>query len=86
MNGKNSSKLDPKKLNGLLQAVSKKLGVPPEQLKSELEQGKFDSAIAGMDSTQAATFRQAVQNPQMVEKLMTTPQAKALYEKLTGGK
>ena len=86
MNGKNSPQLDPQKLNGLLQTVSKKLGVPAEQLKAELEQGKFDSAIAGMDSAQAAAFRQAVQNPQMVEKLMTTPQAKALYEKLTGGR
>ena len=86
MNGRNSSQLDPQKLNGLLQTVSKKLGVPAEQLRAELEQGKFDSAIAGMDSTQAAAFRQAVQNPQMVEKLMTTPQAKALYDKLTGGR
>lgn len=86
MNGNHSAHIDPQRLNGLLQVVSRKLGVPPEQLRSELEQGKFDNAIAGMDASQAAKFRQAVQNPQMVEKLMSTPQAKALYEKLTGGK
>lgn len=84
MNGKNLS--DAKNLNGLLQVVSQKLGMPPEQLKSELEQGKFDNALKNMNSADAARFNQAIQNPQMVEKFMSTPQAKALYEKLTGGK
>lgn len=86
MNGSKISGIDDQKLNGLLQVVSSKLGVPPEQLRKELEQGKFDHAISGMTPNDAAKFRQAVQNPQMVEKLMSTPQAKALYEKLTGGK
>lgn len=86
MNGSNLSGMDSQKLNSLLQVVSGKLGVPPEQLRRDLEQGKFDSAIAGMNANEAAKFQQAVQNPQMVEKLMSTPQAKALYEKLTGGR
>lgn len=84
MNGKNLS--DAKNLNGLLQVVSQKLGMSPEQLRSELEQGKFDNAMKNMNAADAAKFNQALQNPQMVEKLMSTPQAKALYEKLTGGK
>lgn len=86
MNGKNVAGMDAAKLEGLLQTVSRKLGIPPEQLRNDLEQGKFDTALAGMQPAEAAKFRQAVQNPQMVEKLMSTPQAKALYEKLTGGK
>ena len=73
-------------LDGLLQTVSRKLGVPPEQLRRELEAGKFDSAIKNMSPAEASQFQQAVKNPQMVEKLMSTPQAKALYQKLTGGK
>ena len=71
-------------LNALLQTVSQKLGVPPEQLRKELEAGKFDSAIKNMSPAEASKFQQAVKNPQMVEKLMSTPQAKALYQKLTG--
>ncbi len=86
MNEKNLAGVDPAKMEGLLQTVSRKLGIPPEQLRSDLESGKFDRAIAGMQPAEAAKFRQAVQNPQLVEKLMSTPQAKALYEKLTGGK
>ncbi len=77
---------DIQNLNGLLQVVSQKLGVPPEQLRKELESGKFDSAIRNMSPAEAGKFQQAVKNPQMVDKIMSTPQAKALYQKLTGGK
>lgn len=76
----------PDSLEGLLQTVSKKLNVPPEQLRADLKAGKFDAAIRGMKPEEAAKFQQAVANPQLVEKLMSTPQARALYEKLTGGK
>ncbi|MDE5619243.1 MAG: hypothetical protein K2I80_01785 [Ruminococcus sp.] len=81
MNGNN---IDPKKINGLLEAVSKKIGVPPDKLKKELESGKFDSAISAMNKNDAAKFQQAVNNPKLVEKMMSTPQAKALYKKLSG--
>ncbi len=81
-----NNNFDTKKLTGLLNAVSRKIGVPPEQLRSELEAGKFDSALAAMNKNEAARFQQAVNNPGIVEKMMSTPQAKALYEKLSGGK
>lgn len=80
----NKNNIDPKALGGLLDAVSKKLGVPSQQLRNELESGKFDSAIAGMSEKDAMKFKQAVNNPKLVEKLMSTPQAKALYKKLSG--
>lgn len=76
---------DMQNLNGLLQVVSQKLGVPPEQLRKELEAGKFDTALKNMNSAEASKFQQAVKNPQMLDKIMSTPQAKALYQKLTGG-
>jgi len=82
----NKNGIDPKKLNGLLGVVSKKIGVSPDKLRNELEEGKFDSALAAMNSKDAAKFRQAVNNPGLVEKMMSTPQAKALYKKLSGEK
>lgn len=78
--------IDSAQLNGLLNAVSKKIGVSPDQLRRELEAGKFDSALSGMSRSEAEKFQQAVRNPKLVEKMMSTPQAKALYEKLTGKK
>lgn len=82
----NKSNIDPNQLNGLLNAVSKKIGVSPEKLRSELEAGKFDSALSAMSKSDSEKFRQAVNNPKLVEKMMSTPQAKALYEKLMGKK
>jgi len=80
----NTNNIDPKQLNALLSAVSRKIGVPPEKLKSELEAGKFDSALASMGKSEAVKFQQAVNNPKMIEKMMSTPQAQALYKKLSG--
>ncbi len=80
----NKNNIDPKNLNGLLDVVSKKIGVPSEKLKSELESGKFDSALSGMSQSDAAKFQHAINNPKLVEKLLSTPQAKALYKKLSG--
>jgi len=82
----NRNSIDPKQLSALLNVVSKKIGVSPEKLKSELESGKFDGALSGMNSTDSAKFQQAVKNPAMIEKLMSTPQAQALYKKLSGEK
>lgn len=80
----NSNNIDPKKVNGLLTAISKKIGVSPEKLKSELEAGKFDSALSAMSKSDAQKFQQAINNPKLVEKMMSTPQAKSLYKKLSG--
>ena len=86
MNEMKFSDFDKQKLNSLLQTVSQKLGVPPEQLRQDLQAGKFDSALRGMSAEDSSKLQQALKNPQMVEKLMSTPQAQALYKKLTGGK
>ena len=70
----------------LLKAVSSKLGIPPEDLRAQLEAGKFDSALQHMNPGKAARFQQVIQNPKMIEKLMSSAQAQALYKKLTGEK
>ena len=41
--------IDKNQLQGLLNTVSKKIGVPSEQLRKELEEGKFDSALSAMN-------------------------------------
>ena len=86
MNEMKLSNFDKQKLNNLLQTVSQKLGVPPEQLRQDLQTGKFDTALQNMSAEDSSKLQQALKNPQMVEKLMSTPQAQALYKKLTGGK
>ncbi|MDE6671231.1 MAG: hypothetical protein K2J36_06150 [Ruminococcus sp.] len=80
----NKNNIDPEKVNGLLEAVSKKIGVPADKLRKELEAGKFDSALSAMNKNDATKFQQAMNNPKMIEKMMSTPQAQALYKKLSG--
>ena len=76
--------LNPKQVDQLLQAASKKLGLPLEQLKSELESGKYDKVLKNMSQKDSAMLQKVMQNPKMVEKLISSPQAKALYQKLSG--
>lgn len=71
-------------LTALLNTVGSKLGMSPEQLRKELEAGKFDRALAGMDEKSAAKFRQVLADPKKLDQIMSSRQAKALYEKLTG--
>ncbi len=78
----NRQSLDPKQVQILLESVSKKVGIPAQQLQSELESGKYDKVLHGLSSKDAATLQKVLQNPKMLDKLIRSPQAKALYEKL----
>lgn len=78
--------INPRNLDALLSVVSKKLNVPSDVLKSQLEKGQFDAALNNMNNEEAGKFRQVMNNPKLIEKMMTTPQAQELYKKLTGGK
>lgn len=75
--------VDPQKMNALLQVVGGKLNIPPEQLKKELESGKFDSALNGMKPSEAEKFNAVMKNPKLLDSIMSTPQAQELYKKLT---
>lgn len=70
-------------LQALLKVVSGKLGIPAETLQSELEDGRYDQAIAAMRPQDAAAFQQVLANPQRLNQIMSSRQARALYEKLT---
>ncbi len=72
-------------LQAMLKVVGEKLGMPPEVLRQQLESGKFDQAIAGMQPQDAAKFKQALANPQKLNQMLSSKQARALYEKLTKG-
>ena len=72
-------------LQSMLEVVGKKLGMSPEALRQDLEAGKFDKALAGMNRQDAAKFQQVLANPQKLNQMMNSRQAKALYEKLTRG-
>lgn len=71
-------------LQALLQAVGNKLGMPAEKLQKELQEGKFDKALANLKPKEAAAFQQVLADPKKLDRMMNSRQAKALYEKLKG--
>ncbi len=72
-------------LQAMLEIVGKKLNMPPDTLRQQLESGQFDRAIAGMNPQDATKFQQALSNPSKLNQILSSKQAKALYEKLTKG-
>ncbi len=71
-------------MDSLIKVVSAKLGMSSDQLKKELSEGKFDNAMKNMSPSDAMKFNMAMKNPQMINQMLSTPEAKALYNKLTG--
>ncbi len=80
------AQIDPKKADALFASLSKKLDVPAETLKKQFEEGKFDAALGKMGKSETKKFNMIVNNPKLMEKFISTPQAQALYKKITGGK
>lgn len=81
----NLNKMNPQALNALLSVASKKLGTTPETLQKQLQNGTFDQALGSMPSKEATMIKQALSNPKTAEKILSSPQAKAIYEKLSNG-
>ncbi len=75
--------VDPQKMNALLNIVGSKLNMSPEQLRRELEAGKFDNAISSMKPAESEKFNAVMKNPKLLDSIMSTPQAQELYKKLT---
>ena len=80
----NFEKPDSKTLSALLKIVSAKLGTTPETLEAQLKDGTFDKALANMKGGDAARLRAALSDPKSAQRILSTPQAKALYKKLSG--
>lgn len=76
---------NPQALQALLSIASKKLNTTPEVLQRQLQDGTFEKALAAMPGNEAAMLRQALSNPKTAEKILSTPQAQAIYKKLNNG-
>lgn len=80
----NFNNLNPKAMQGLLSVAAKKLNTTPETLQKQLSDGTFDKALAGMPARDAQMLKQALSNKSTAEKILSSPQAQAIYKKLNG--
>mgnify|MGYP001119188965 CR=1 FL=1 len=81
MSAKNSfNSMDPKAMQALLAVASRKLGTTPDVLKGQLESGVYDRALQGMPMM----LQKALSDPKTAEKILSSPQARAIFKKLQG--
>lgn len=81
----NFNQPNPQALQALLSIASKKLNTDPATLQRQLQDGTFEKALSSMPGNEAAMLRQALSNPKTAEKILSTPQAQAIYKKLNNG-
>ena len=71
-----------KKVEQLLSMASKKLGVSPDQLKSQLQQGNVHNAVQG-GKVDMNRFQKIVKDPGKIQQMLDTPAAKQLLKQLS---
>ncbi len=81
----NRNKINPQALNTLLGIASKQLGTNPKDLENQLKSGSLDTALKGMPKEDVQKLQNVLSNPKSTEKILSTPQAKAILDKLTKG-
>ena len=69
-------------INALLGMAGRQLGTDPQKLKAQLEGGRLDEVLSGLDPQKSAQVSSLLQNPQQMEKLLQSPQVKSLLAAL----
>ncbi|SDB33287.1 hypothetical protein SAMN02910317_01624 [Ruminococcaceae bacterium FB2012] len=73
---------DSKAVSALLSLAASKFGTTPEQLEAMLKSGKADRAVSGLPKDQQDKLRAALADPEAAKKVLSSPQARSLMEKL----
>lgn len=68
----------------MLEMASRKLGTSPENLKAAIEKGSLDGVLGNLSKEDAQKLMQVMNNPELREKLMKSPEAMALLKKMAG--
>lgn len=73
-----------KNINDLIRKASQTSGVDANTLKNNVDSGKLDEIVSKLNPQDAKRFQQIMNNPQMAQNLLNTPQAQALIKKFMG--
>ena len=69
-------------MNALLGMAGKQLNTDPQRLKAQLESGRLDEVLGGLDPQKSAQINSLLQNPQQLKSLLQSPQVKKLMDTL----
>ncbi len=76
--------LNKNQVDSLVAMTSKKLGVPEQSLRTELENGTFDRLLSTLPRGDQQKLTAALSNPATAQAVLSSPQAKQLMQKLFG--
>lgn len=68
--------------NKLIAIAGKKLGMNPDDLKNQLDNGKLEGAMANMSKQDAAKLQMFMKDPKKMEQLMSSKQAQDILGRL----
>ncbi len=69
-------------IDSLLEAVSKKLGTTPEQLKEALNSGNLSKAIGNMSEKDAKKLNAVLNDTELVKRVANSKQAQEIRKSL----
>ena len=79
------SQLTPDQREALIAYASKQLGMDPRQLQQTLHTKNTDALSETVGTPAAEKIGALLGDPQLLERMMDSPQAKALLQQLLGG-
>ncbi|MDR0918936.1 MAG: hypothetical protein LBM93_06750 [Oscillospiraceae bacterium] len=69
-------------MNHIVKALSKELGVAPQEIEKAYKSGAYNDMLRNMPKSLQFQFATKMNNPQAIERLMSTPQAQSLIQKI----
>ncbi len=73
-------------LENLLKIAAQRLGTTPNALKNEAQSGDLSKLLGNVSANDMEKLQQVLNDKEAANKLLSTPQAQALLQKLMGGK
>lgn len=73
-------------VQNLLNTLSKKLGVSPENLKKSVQSGNISSSLKNLDPYEAKKIQEIISNKEASSKILSSNKAQDLMKKILGDK
>lgn len=80
----NNFNLSQDQLNRLLGVAGKKMGIDPENLKTQMESGKLDGILQGLSGDQRDKISGLMHDPAAMQQLISDPKVQQLLKGLMG--
>lgn len=80
----NNFNFSQEQLNRLLGVAGKKMGIDPENLKTQMESGKLDGILQGLSGDQRDKISGLMNDPAAMQQLISDPKVQQLLKGLMG--